>query len=205
MDRLPGIIQSKASYREGNAVVEYDPAQVTPDEMVNAINEETYYRAGQPVPGGEITGGGSQTAGGSTALIQVEGMTDERAAALVTQALGTVGPPVLLPGAEPAIFDVSLVTSQRALTVTYDPDQVSAEELVDAIQEGTGFETSLISTTSAGGGGVDSTPYVVLGIAGLFAAALAWPAVSWGRRRLARATAPSRAHRRRAGRDRRRR
>ena len=200
MSGLPGIIEAQASYREGNVVVQYDPAAVAPAEIADAIAAETYYTVGEPVAGGELGGGASQAAGGATAIIKVEGMTDERTATLVTQAVGAVGPPVLLPGAEPAIRDVSLDTAQSTLTVAYDSEQVSAQELVDAIQEGTGFQASLASTTGAsGGGGVDYTPYVVLGIASLFAAALVWPAVSWGRRQFARAT-PSRATRRRRGR-----
>lgn len=203
MSGLPGIIEAQASYREGNVVVQYDPAAVTPAEIAGVIAAETYYTVGEPVAGGELGGDGSQAAGGATAIIKVEGMTDERTATLVTQAVGAVGPAVFLPGAEPAIRDVSLDTAQSTLTVAYDSEQVSAQELVDAIQEGTEFQASLASTTGAGGNsGVDYTPYVVLGIAGLFAAALAWPAVSWGRRQLARAAAPSRAQRRRGRRGR---
>ena len=203
MSGLPGIIEAQASYREGSVVVEYDPTAVTPAEIADVIVAETYYTVGEPVAGGDLGGGASSAAGGATAIIRVEGMTDERTATLVTQAVGAVGPAILLPGAEPAILDVALDMAQSTLRVTYDAEQVSAQKLVDAIQEGTEFQASLISTTSAGGGGgVDYTPYVVLGIAGLFVAALAWPAVSWGRRRLARAT-PSRATRRRAGRRRR--
>jgi copper chaperone CopZ len=203
---LPGIIESQASYREGSVVVQYDPAAVTPAEIADVIAAETYYTVGQPIAGGELGGGASQAAVGSTAVIEVEGMTNERIATLVTQAVGTAGAPILPPGTEPVIRDVSPDTAQSTLTVTYDSELVSAQELVDAIQEGTEFQASLISTASAGGdGGVDYTPYVVLSIAGLFVAALAWPGISWGRRQLARAAVPSRAQRRRARRDRRRR
>ena len=181
-------MEAKASYRAGSVVVEYDPAAVTPAQIADVIVAETYYTVGEPVVGGEFAADGGRTNSGATAVIQVAGMTDERTATLVTQAVGAVGPAVSLPGVEPAIRDVSLDTAQSTLTVAYDSEQVSAQELVEAIQQGTEFQASLISTTSAGGdGGVDYTPYVVLGIAALFVAALAWPAVSWGRRRLAHA------------------
>ena len=206
MSGLSGIIESKASYREGSVVVEYDPTAITPAEIAGVIVAETYYTVGEPVAGGELGGGASSVAGGAIAVIEVEGMTNERIATLVTRAVGTVGPSILPPGTEPVIRDVSPDTAQSTLTVTYDSELVSAQELVDAIRQGTEFQASLISTTSAGrDDGVDYTPYVVLGIAALFVAALAWPAVSWGRRRLAHAAAPSRAQRRRARRDRRRR
>ena len=193
MSELPGISEVKASYREGSVVVQYDPAVVTPVEIAGAIAAETYYTVGEPVVGGELAGG-EEAAKGSTVVIRVEGMTDERTASLVTQAIGDVGP---------AISAVSLNAAESSLTIVYDPEQVSAEDFVDAINGRTEYQASLISTTSVGGdGGVDYTPYVVLGIAGLFAAALAWPAVSWGRRQLVRA-GPSRAGRRRTGRRRR--
>ena len=202
MSELPGIMEAKASYREGSVVVQYDPTAVTPSEIAGAIAVETYYTVGEPIVGGELVGGDGAV-DGSIAVIRVEGMTDERTASLVTQAIGAAGPAILLPGAEPAIRAVSPDTAQSRLTVTYDAEQVSPQELVDAVQRETGFQASLISTTSVNGaGGMDYTPYVVIGIAALFAAALAWPGVTWARRRLVRA-APSRAGRRRAGRRRR--
>jgi len=195
---LPGIIEAKASYQQGSVVVQYDPAAVTPAEIADVIVTETYFSVGEPIAGGDLSEDGSIAVAGSTAVIKVEGMTDDRTASLVTQAVGGVAM-VRLPGMEPAIRDVSLDTAQSTLTVVYDSEQVSAQELVAAVNRDTDFRASLVSTTGAGGGGgVDYTPYIVLGIATLFVAALAWPAVSWGRRQFARETAP-RATRRRAG------
>lgn len=189
------MIEAKASYPEGNVVVRYDPAVVTPAEIANTIATETYFTVGEPVAGGDLSDDASSVAGGAVAVIKVEGMTDDRTASLVTQAVGGVAP-VVLPGMEPAIRDVSLDPAQSMVTVTYDSDQVSPQDLVDAVEQGTGLQASLLPTTSPGGdGGANYTAYVVLAIAGLFAAAVAWPAISWGRRRLARA-GPSRAHRR---------
>ena len=203
MSGLPGVIEAKASCREGNVVVRYDPAVITPAEIAGAIATETYYTVGEPVAGGELDGGAAQAAAGAIAVIEVEGMTDERTATLVTQALGTAGPAVSLPGDEPPIIDVAVDVTQARVTVTFDADRVSAQELVDAIREGTQLQASLVSVAGVEGGGVDYTPYIVLGIAGLFAAALAWPAFSWVRRQIAHATAQSRATRRRAQRRRR--
>ena len=198
MSRLPGIIETKASYREGNVVVQYDSAAVTSAQIAETIAAETYYTVGEPVVGGEFAGDGGRTNSGATAVIRVEGMTDDRTASLVTQSIGVVGP---------AISDVSLDVAGSTLTVVYDPDEISAEAMIDAINRGTEYKASLISMIRTGGAGVDDgvdyTPYVVLGIGALFVAALAWPAVSWGRRQFARAT-PSRAARRRRARRRRR-
>ncbi len=190
MRRLPGIFEAKASYREGKVVVRYDPTVVSPDNMANAITSATYYTVGKPVLGGELPGA-RETAKGATAVIRVEGMSDERTASRVTQAMGAVGP---------AVFAVSLDTAQSTLTATYDDKQVSAQALVDAVKRGTGLESSLVSSTFAQtepGGGTDYTPYILIGIAAVFAVALSWYGFSWSRRRLARAAAPSRAARRR--------
>ena len=196
MSRLPGIIAAKASYPDGNVVVQYDPSSVSPAQIADAIVAETYFTVGEPVVGGELAERG-EVVQGSTAVIRVEGMSDERTASLVTQSMGAVGP---------AISGVSLDAARSTLTVSYDPEQVSAEALVDAIIRGSGLQASLLSTGSAGGdgggaGSTDYTPYVVLGIAGLFVAALAWSGLAWGRRQLAR-PAPSRMARRRRDRSR---
>lgn len=192
MRRLPGIISVKASYRQGNAVVEYDPAQVTPPEMVEAITSATYYQVGEPVVGTpfaqEQETGGPE--GNSTAVIFVEGMADDRAASQVLAAMGR----------PEAIAAASVDLAAGTVTVKYDSSKVSAETLVSAIDQGTPYRASLVSKTEedtgAPGEGTDYAPYVLIGITALFAAGLGWYGFSWGRRRLARA-APSRATRRR--------
>ena len=42
---LPGIVTIEADYQTSTAVVTYEPAQVTPEEIVDRINTQTYYRA----------------------------------------------------------------------------------------------------------------------------------------------------------------
>lgn len=192
MRRLPGVFEAKASYRQGKVVVRYDPALVSPANMADAITSATYYAVGQPVIGGQLPGTEKATKG-ATAVIRVEGMTDERTASRVTQAMGAVGP---------AILAVSLDTAQSTLTVTYDDKQVSAQALVDAVERGSGRESSLVSSTVAQThGGTGYTLFVLIGISALFAASLGWYGFSWGRRRLARQAA-SRAARRRERRGR---
>lgn len=186
MRRLPGIIEVKASYREGKVVVRYDPALASPAEMADAITAATYYTVGEPVTGGEFPGA-EEVVAGATAVIRVEGMTDERTASLVLQAMG----------AGLAIADASVDLAQSTLTVTYDPGQVSVVTLIDAIKRGTGLEATLAAASEEGhDGGVDYTPYIVIGIAALFAASLGWYGFSWSRRRLARAGSSRGARRR---------
>lgn len=52
---LDGVVDAKADYIAGSATVNYDPARVTPAQMVEAINTQSFYRASLPqaeaVPG----------------------------------------------------------------------------------------------------------------------------------------------------------
>lgn len=41
----PGVLEADASFRTGRAVVLYDPEKVTPEEIAEAINTRTFYRA----------------------------------------------------------------------------------------------------------------------------------------------------------------
>ena len=192
MRRLPGIIEAKASYREGKVVVKYDPAAVSPAQMADAITNATYYTVGKPVSGGELKGT-EKAAQGATAVILVEGMTDDKATSLVTQTMGAVGP---------GVGEVSLNVPGSTLKVVFDPQRISAQTLADAINRGTGYQASVLSSGEPGGG-TDYTPYILFGISAMFAAALAWTAVAWSRRRLAGAHSPeSRAARRRGQRGR---
>ncbi len=45
---LDGVVEAKADYVKGLATVSYDPAQVTPTQMVEAINTKSFYRASLP-------------------------------------------------------------------------------------------------------------------------------------------------------------
>lgn len=42
---LDGVVDAKADYVKGLVTVSYDPAQVTPDQMVETINTKTFFRA----------------------------------------------------------------------------------------------------------------------------------------------------------------
>lgn len=45
---LDGVVEAKADYVKGLATVSYDPARVTPTQMVEAINTQSFYRASLP-------------------------------------------------------------------------------------------------------------------------------------------------------------
>jgi len=47
---LDGIVEAKADYIRGLATISYDPTQVTPTQMIEAINTQSFYRARLPRP-----------------------------------------------------------------------------------------------------------------------------------------------------------
>ncbi|GAB4274067.1 MAG: hypothetical protein Kow0092_29440 [Deferrisomatales bacterium] len=52
LQELDGVADVRVSFRKKKAVVAYDPARVTPEEMVSAIGE-TGFRASLPGSGGD--------------------------------------------------------------------------------------------------------------------------------------------------------
>jgi copper chaperone CopZ len=47
---LDGVVEAKADYVKGLATISYDPTRVTPTQMVEAINTQSFYRARLPRP-----------------------------------------------------------------------------------------------------------------------------------------------------------
>lgn len=187
---LDGVMAAEASYRQGTVVVEYEPAKVTTDQIAGAINTQTYYRAAGVVEGGEGAAGASEQGPSvgqtATAVIQVEGMTDELAASEVMSAMG----------AEEAITDVSIDLPASTLSVEFDPIKTQAGFLELAINSYTSYRATVLSTTEAeaeAGAAArtfDYAKYAVWGIVALVALGLAWSALNWGRRRWATSTPP---------------
>ncbi|MFQ5432409.1 MAG: mercuric transporter MerT family protein [Nitrospinota bacterium] len=42
LKKLPGVSGAKVSYKKGEAVIEYDPKKVTPEQLIEAINKTGY-------------------------------------------------------------------------------------------------------------------------------------------------------------------
>lgn len=45
LEQVPGVRSASASYKRGEAAVEYDPSQVTPEALARAVAEKTGYEA----------------------------------------------------------------------------------------------------------------------------------------------------------------
>lgn len=244
---LPGIASIEANYKTSTAVVTYEPGQVTPEEIVDRINTQTYYEARVTsefiktatfkIPGldtqaeadeigqalGELTGvvGGTLqidsltldydlreispeqvvdminnqttltasidttvqdtevvTGPTATAVIGVEGMTDDQAASRVTGAL-------LLDG----IVDGTVNTENATLTVVYDTEKLTAQRVVDTLRQATPYAVSLVSDDASGGGFFTSVWFVLALVLLVVVAFFAWPGL---RRRYSPAASPKR-------------
>jgi copper chaperone CopZ len=185
------VVAAEASYRQGNVVTEYEPAKVTPDQIAGAINAQTYYRATGIVVGGGVGAGSveDETSAGqtATAVIRVEGMTDDLVASEVLSAMGGEG----------AITDASVDLSASTLTVEFDPAKTQAGLLELAINGYTPYPATVLSTTEAEAAAgaaaktFDVVKYAVWGIVAVVVLGLAWSGLTWGRRQLAPAPAPT--------------
>jgi len=47
----PGVIEADADFRTGRAVVVYDSKRISPEELIDAVNKRTFYRARLLGPG----------------------------------------------------------------------------------------------------------------------------------------------------------
>lgn len=128
---IPGVVSAKASYEKGEAMVEYDAARVTTEQLKEVVKKVGFKAEAVKVISPE-TGAATSNVTLATAIIQVEGMTCGGCAASVRQAL------IRREGVTSA--EVSLEKKQAV--VKYDPAKVKREQLVEAINQ-TGFKAKL--------------------------------------------------------------
>ena len=62
LEGLDGVVNAEADYRQGIATVTYIPEQVTPQQMVDAINDQTFFQASLP----EVSSASSEQRTGGT-------------------------------------------------------------------------------------------------------------------------------------------
>ena len=169
LGRLEGVVAADADFRTGRAVVTYDPAQTSPEQIVEAFNGQTFYRA-------RVAGGESSAANVGTVVLSIPDLRDQTAAQRVTQALQPF---------QGAIRGGSLEVGR--ITIEYDPTQVKAEQLVEAIRQGTSYQVTLESLTGpeaqpSGSSGVADLIYTAIGYGkyvlwGLLGLGILW--LSW--------------------------
>jgi len=128
---IPGVASAKASYENGQAIVEYDAARVTTEQLKEVVKKVGFKAEAVKVISPE-TGAAASNVTLATATIQVEGMTCGGCAASVRQAL------IRREGVTSA--EVSLEKKQAV--VKYDPAKVTTKQLAETINQ-TGFKAKL--------------------------------------------------------------
>jgi len=170
-----GVVSADADFRTGFALVEYEPAETTPDQFVQAINTQTFYLAQvtSDSAAGSVSAGspGGDSAGSiATAVIAVEGMTDDKIASQVTGRLALDG----ITGGGANVED-------STLTVEYDSDKLTADKIVDTLREDLPYSVSLVSVQEASGASDnvfgDTWPYLAAGVV-ILALVATWPLLS---------------------------
>jgi copper ion binding protein len=111
---LPGVRSATADYEKGEAQVEYDPARVRLEKLVEAVKEAGF------------------TVEAATATIPIEGMTCAGCAASVHQALAR----------RDGVKAVEVSVEKKHAVVTFDPARLTLEQVADAINR-TGFKAVL--------------------------------------------------------------
>lgn len=141
-------------------ILDLDTRTISPQEVIETINERTAFTASL-----ETGGGALEARSTAEAVIRVEGMTDQRTASQVTSAL-------LLDG----IVDGSVNLEEGTLSVVYDPARLTPAEIVAALERAAPGEVSLLEGGPTGG--ILSSPWPIVALVGLVVlAVLAWPRV----------------------------
>ncbi len=118
---LDGVVAVSADRRTQSATVEYNPARVTSEQMVQAINSQTYYRA--RIISENI----------KTVTLRIPGLTDEEKDQEVAGALNNVE----------GIVGGTL--QAEGVTLTYDRRIISPEQIVELINSRTSLTATVVS------------------------------------------------------------
>jgi|FaiFalDrversion3_1042247.scaffolds.fasta_scaffold00122_1 copper ion binding protein len=129
---IPGVTRATVSYEKGEAVVEYDAAQVTTEKLKETVANVGFKAEAVEVISPEKAHAPTSNLTLATATIQIEGMTCGGCAASVHQALAT----------REGVKSVEVSLEKKQAIVTYDPAKVTPKQLADAINQ-TGFKAKL--------------------------------------------------------------
>jgi copper ion binding protein len=129
---IPGVASAKASYEKSEAIVEYDAARVTTEQLKEVVKKVGFKAEAVKVISPEKTRAVASNVTLATANIQVEGMTCGGCAASVRQALIR----------REGVISAEVSLEKKQAVVKYDPAKVTPKQLVKAIHQ-TGFKAKL--------------------------------------------------------------
>jgi Cu+-exporting ATPase len=150
LKKVPGVADAQVNLATEQATVTYDPAQTTPEQLINKVEAVGYKALPLSIP--------EQKPAEATAAFAIEGMTCASCAMRVEKGLKKV----------PGVLDAQVNLATERATVTYQPEQTGTQQMMQKVeavgykaipldQPVDGLETSLSSAVeSKQTGGVQS-------------------------------------------------
>lgn len=132
LEEIAGVTSATVSYEKGEAIVTYDAARVTTEQLKKAINGIGFKAEAVKILSPEETETMASETKLATATIQVEGMTCGACATSVRLALTR----------QEGVASAKVSLEKKQAVVTYDPTKVTRQQLVEAINQ-TGFKAKL--------------------------------------------------------------
>jgi Cu+-exporting ATPase len=116
LKKVPGVADAQVNFATEQAKVTYDPAQTTPELLVQKVEAVGYKALPLSVP--------EQKPAEATAAFAIEGMTCASCAMRVEKGLKKV----------PGVLDARVNLATERATVTYQPEQTGTQQMVQKVE-----------------------------------------------------------------------
>lgn len=116
LKKVPGVADAQVNLATEQATVTYDPAQTTPEQLINKVEAVGYKALPLSIP--------EQKPAEATAAFAIEGMTCASCAMRVEKGLKKV----------PGVLDAQVNLATERATVTYQPEQTGTQQMVQKVE-----------------------------------------------------------------------
>ncbi|GHO94673.1 copper-translocating P-type ATPase [Reticulibacter mediterranei] len=116
LKKVPGVADAQVNFATEQATVTYDPAQATPEQLINKVEAVGYKALPLSIP--------EQKLAEATAAFAIEGMTCASCAMRVEKGLKKV----------PGVLNAQVNLATERATVIYQPDQTGMQEMVQKVE-----------------------------------------------------------------------
>jgi Cu+-exporting ATPase len=116
LKKVPGVADAQVNLATEQATVTYDPAQTTPEQLINKVEAVGYKAVPLSIP--------EQKPAEASAAFAIEGMTCASCAMRVEKGLKKV----------PGVLDAQVNLATERATVTYQPEQTGTQQMVQKVE-----------------------------------------------------------------------
>jgi Cu+-exporting ATPase len=116
LKKVPGVADAQVNLATEQATVTYDPAQTTPEQLINKVEAVGYKALPLSIP--------EQKPAEATAAFAIEGMTCASCAMRVEKGLKKV----------PGVLDAQVNLATERATVTYQPEQTGTQQMMQKVE-----------------------------------------------------------------------